>query len=732
MKFSYNLLQEYFKQKLPKPEKLADVLTMHSFEVGNTVKLGKDYILDIDVLPNRMPDCGGHEGLAREISVITSFRFADGHEKGEKLKIQSAIETSRLKLKKYLEVKIEDKDLCLRYTATVMRNVKVEPAPKKIKEYLETLGINSINNMVDAANYIMLKTGQPLHIFDLDKIESISSFKKQIIVRRAKNGESITALDNKKYDLDESVLVIADSKEPLAVAGIKGGKKAEVDFNTKNIILEAANFDLTNIRKTSQKLNLRTDASIRFSYNLDPNLCDKASLELVNLIKSFCGGEMLQFVDVYPKKAVSVPIKVDFDKTRKILGVGIKDKDIKNIFQKLGFIVKSSGKIYAVYPLTVRRDINIEEDLIEEVGRVYGYERIKPSLPLSELVPTEENRERGVLKAVRIFFANQGFSEFYNYSFIGENDKEIAFKAGVKEMNELQNPLSPDMKFLRPALIFNILKNISFNLKNYDIVKMFELGKIFSFLKNGAANSLSDFENNNLAAVIACKNADGKELFFKLKGVISSIFELSGVQDVKFDNSGVNNGNEILLSYFCHPYRYAKIKIKENSIGVLGEVKSDILANYDIKRGVAVFFEINFDAFLKFVKEEKEFKSFSRFPKLDRDLSLFAPYDAEIEKVKNVIENQGGKLLTSCEIFDIYEPALSVSRPALSADKSALYASQQGEPAGGNGKFEGRKSIAFRLTFQSEEKTLLDKEVDAIMEKIIKALEENLEWKVRK
>ncbi len=716
MKYSYNLLQEYFKQKLPKADKLAEILTLHSFEVESVSKLGKDYVFNIDVLPNRMPDCGGHFGVAREISAITNL----------KLKIKPATGTPRFKVKKlnkYLEVKVQEHDLCLRYTAAVMRNIKVGQTPKKLKEYLKILGINSINNVVDAANFIMLLTGQPLHVFDFDKIEDavklkskVSGLSKQIIARLAKKGESITTLDNKKYDLDESMLVIADQKEPLALAGIKGGKKAEVDFNTKNIILEAANFNLTSIRKTSQKLNLRTDASIRFSYNLDPNLCEAASLDLVNLIKSFCGGDVSQFIDIYPKKIVPVSIKFDFGKARKILGVNIKDKDIKNIFQKLGFQIKSSGKVNIVYLPTVRRDINIEEDLIEEIGRVYGYEKIKPASLYSELIPVAQDKKNYVERLAKNFFVGQGFSEVYNYSFIGDNDLKVLEKAEAAELKELQNPLSSDMKFLRPALIFNILKNLSLNLKNYGIIKIFELGKVFPVLKASSKINPILFENNDLSATIAGSENSG-ELFFKLKGVISSLFEIAGVSGVKFDNSvsdldsNFNAARESLFLRFCHPYRFAKIKIKGSSIGVIGEVRNDILTNYDIKKGTVVFFEIDFNSFLNFAREEKEFKPFSKFPAVSRDLSLFVAYETRIEEIENIIENEGGKFLVNCEIFDIYEP---------------------GSLAGGDEKLENRKSLAFRLTFQSEDKTLLDEEVDRIMEKIIKALEENLEWEVRK
>ena len=299
MKFSYNWLQEYFKEKLPKPEKLAELLTMRSFEVERVERISKDWIFNIDILPNRMPDASGHLGIARECAAILNLKLKAKSKKPQLSAEGGSASGGKTKNSKdkFLEIKVEDSNLCPRYTARVVQNVKVGSSPKWLKERLELLGLNSINNVVDAANYIMLETGQPTHVFDADKINNsklktqnsklqlkAQNFRKQIIIRMAKNGEKITTLDNKEYELNDSVLVIADSKDPLAIAGIKGGKKAEVDSKTKNIVLESANFDASNIRITSQNLNLRTDASVRFSYGIDPNLAEEAGGRLAMLI----------------------------------------------------------------------------------------------------------------------------------------------------------------------------------------------------------------------------------------------------------------------------------------------------------------------------------------------------------------------------------------------------------------------------------------------------------------
>jgi len=725
MKFSYNWLQEYFKEKprtrassvrgmFPEPKKLAELLTLHSFEIESVKKTGNDYILDIDILPNRMPDSSGHLGIAREIAAINSkFKIQNS-------KLQFKIQNFNKKKNKYLDIKIEDKNLCPRYTALTMRNIKVGESPKWLKERLEVLGLNSINNVVDAANYVMLETGQPLHIFDADKIAvvQISNLKsqiskpqlknqnliKQIIVRKAKNGEKIITLDNKEYSLDDSMLVIADSKEPLAIAGVKGGKKAEVDNNTKNIVLESANFNRTSVRNTYKKINLRTDAAIRFSYGIDPNLTLDAIYKLGSLIQELAEGEINDLTDVYSVKSVPATIKLTFDKVRKVLGTNINDKEIINILRRLNiFQVPSpkagqgrTGAAFFQIP-TFRIDLRIEEDLIEEIGRLYGYGKIQAFHPKGELIPPSRNNLLLAVKKAKNFLVGQGFSEVYNYSFIGENDLEAMAGAEPREnILELQNPLTPELKFLRTNLLPNILKAVSLNFKNYARFQLFELGKIFG--------AFPSFEKRHLGAILADNGIQGKNLFFRMKGVLSSLFETMGISDFWFDDAVETAENDSSLLSLFYPFRLAQVKIGNDIIGFFGEIRSDILTHYDIKKGKIVFFELNFDALSEKFEEETEFLPFSKFPAIIRDISLLVPRETRVIEVEDAIENQGGELLVDTDLFDIYEDE----------------------------KFLGKKSLALRLVFQSRGRTLSDKEIDQIMEKIIISLEENLEWEVRK
>jgi phenylalanyl-tRNA synthetase beta chain len=372
MKFSYNWLQSFFDKKLPRPEKLAEVLTMHSFEVEDVEKFGKDFVLDIDVLPNRT-DCYSHFGMAREISAILGLKLKE--EKG------NLEEDKNLKAENFASIKVVSG--CQRYSAKIIFDAKVKESPDWIKERLEVCGIKPINNVVDITNYVMLELGQPLHAFDLEKIEG-----KKIIVRFAKKGEKILTLDDEEYDLDKDILVIADSKKPIAIAGIKGGKETGISEKTKVILLESANFDPITIRRGSIKLDLKTDASMRFSHGLDSNLTEIAANRAAYLISEICGGKVAKgILDFYPKKVFPKKIKLEIGKVESLLGTKIPKQKILKILKSLGF--KVNQKLIVEVP-TFRRDVSIQEDLIEEIGRIYGYEKIEKKFPGFCFGPSKE------------------------------------------------------------------------------------------------------------------------------------------------------------------------------------------------------------------------------------------------------------------------------------------------------------------------------------------------------
>jgi phenylalanyl-tRNA synthetase beta chain len=685
MVFSYNWLKEYLKGKIPSPKALAEILTSHSFEVTEVKKIGKDFVLDIDILPNRAPDCFSHFGLARECSAILNLKLQPPN---YKLK-----EHKDLKTKDFLQVEIKDKKALSRYTARVITNVKVAPSPKWLKKKLKVCGIKPINNIVDIANFVMLETGQPLHAFDLEKLEG-----KKIIVRYAQEGERIITLDEKKYFLNKDILVIADEKSPIAIAGIKGGILPEIDRKTKLIVLESANFNPRVIRKGSRKLNLKTDASHRFEHGIDPNLTEFAINRASFLIQKIARGKVAQgIIDFYPEKVLPKKIKLDLKYVENLLGAKIPLNKIKSILKRLNFsvtpqLLNSSTPQLLVEIPTFRLDIKIPEDLIEEIGRIYGYEEIKPIFPTAALVPPERNLDIFWQNFTKDVLKEAGFTEVYNYSFIGKKQADI-FAWPKQELIELENPTSENYKYLRPSLIPNLLKNVKENLKNFKEIKIFELGKIF---KKTSKNEI--LEKRALTALIFSEG-DSSNLFFELKGVCTLLFEKMGISDFWFDFYQPTP-EESKISIWFLP-KSAEIKIGHEEIGFMGEISPKITEK--LKIGKVVVFDFDFEKLKELASEEQEYIPISRYPAAIRDVSVLVPQNTLVEEVQNIIEIAGGPLVTDVDLFDIYE--------------------------GENIPID-KKSLSFHIIFQSPERTLKSKEIDALFRKIINALEKK--WEVRK
>lgn len=689
MLFSYNWLQSYFKKPLPAPEKLADILTLHLAEVegiGNPPAGGeKDFILDIDIRPNRAGDCLSHSGVAREISAIANYKLLPANSK--------LLEDKTLKSKDFIAVEVKNKNACSRYTARVITNVKVFPSPKWIQEKLKACGLRPINNIVDATNYVMLETGQPLHAFDFEKIEG--SNPKSIIVRFGKKGEKITTLDQETYDLDENILTIADSKDPLAIAGIKGGKKAEIGLKTKTIILESANFDSRVVRLGSKEIDLKTDASLRFEHGLDPNLTEIAINKAANLIKQVSGGKIAQgIVDYYPQKVLPKTIKLDLNYVKSLLGLEIPEKKIRKILERLGFKVANLKNILNVLVPTSRIDISLPEDLVEEVGRVYGYEKIPAALPRVSLTVPEKNTNELWENISKDVLRGAGFAEVWNYSFVSDKDLEI-FKFYGKDIVQVSNSLSFDYQYLRPSLIPNLLKNIEKNQKNFEEIKIFELGKIFS------RDSLNIIENRMITGAMTGNK------FYEAKGVVDVLLDKLGIKNISYEENILEEAEEARISIW-YPQRSAKIMTetdgKKSLLGVLGEIAPRVSGNLKIEKKVMVF-DIDFEGISALALQEKEYVAILKYPSALRDVAVLVPVSVKAKEVLGKIHLAAGDLIYNIDLFDIYE---------------------------GNNLPEGKKNLAFHIAFQAQDRTLAPTEIDDLQNKIIKALEENKDWEVRR
>jgi len=526
----------------------------------------------------------------------------------------------------------------------------------------------------------MLETGQPLHAFDCEKLEN-----KKIVVRFAKKGEKIITLDEQNFSLDENILVIADDKKPVAIAGIKGGKLPEVDKKTKTIVLESANFESKLIRRTSKKLKLKTDASLRYEHGIDPNLTEIAINRAAFLIQKIALGKVAKgLIDFYPKKVFPKKIKLDLDYMEKLLGEKVPKKEIKNILEKLDFKIQNLPfKILTIEIPTKRLDISIQEDLIEEIGRIYGYEKIKPIFPITSLIPSKRNlnifwedKTKNILKEV-------GFYEVYNYSFVSEKDSKIF---DLTSLIKIRNPMSGEQRYLRPNLIPNLLKNVQRNQNYFSKIKIFELGKIFKSPKN---------EKRQLTGLIT------GEAFYEVKGAVDSLLNGLGISDIWYDSfEPFPKESKIFI---WHPKKCAEIKVGKEKIGFLGEISSKVLESYQIKNKVIVF-DIDFEKLEKLSLEETIYQPISRFPAAVRDLAILVPQGTKVVEVLNKINIAGGSLVKDIDIFDIYE---------------------------GKELPQGKKNLAFHIIYQAE-RTLISKEIDEIQQKIIKILEEDPEWQVRK
>jgi phenylalanyl-tRNA synthetase beta chain len=712
MKFSHNWLKELAQFK-ESPQKLAELLALHSFEVESVEKAGNDWMLDIAVLPNRVADAGGHAGLAREIAALVNSKFQIPNHK--------QIPNTKIPNHKLLQVKIENKEDCRRYIGVVIDGVKVGESPKWMRERLELCGLQAINNLVDAANYVMLETGQPAHIFDFEKIKDgeitnhspakFSSGKlggqesqitnksqnnknsKTIFVRRAKEGEAMTTLDDKKLELSPEILVIADAEKPLAIAGIKGGKDSGVSEKTRAIVIEAANFNPSVVRRGSKALGLKTDASYRFEHDLDPNLAEHAAMRLAELIREIAGGEAEEVADAYPVTIAPQKIVLKPEYAHQLIGEEIAPRLMEGYLERLGFSVEKKNSEWLIAAPTIRRDIASPEDVIEEIARLHGYGNIKARASKTLLHPALANDEHLWEEKTRDFFKGAGFIEAYSYAFAGE--KEIRdFGDGIAGYVELENPTSPETQYLVKHSLFKYARFLEQNLRHEKEAHFFAVTKDFAWKGKEVE------ERKEVIAAFAKKGKEGKEEFFEMKGIADNLFSALGITDYWYN--GENAKRQTPNAKFYHPYRFAEVKIGDETIGEIGELHPAIAENIKLKtRGV--FLHLNFEKVWRSAESEREFRAIPKFPAITRDIALIVPRNTKIEAIQNVIESSGGALLADVDLFDYFEDF----------DKKG-----------------SKMSVAFHLVFQSSERTLTDQEIDAIFEKIAKAAKEK-QWIVR-
>lgn len=685
---SYGMICASIEIGLNNPDEGAhDILDLSALkpEVGTPIKdiLHKDDIIfefDNKSLTHR-PDLWGHIGIAREVAAITNSKF-------KPLKVEVKIpETGES-----IDVKVKDKELCPRYCGLIINNIKVGPSPDWLVRRLKATGHGIHNNIVDVTNYVMMELGQPLHSFDKALIEN------GIVVRTAKKNEKIKTLDSKEYNLDETMLVIADSKKPVAVAGIIGGEHSGINENTTSIILESANFNSSSVRRTSTKLGVRTDSVQRFEKALDPLLAEQAIKRAAELILEICPEAKIAgpMTDIQKFNKKPLKITLDTEKAKSKIGADLSTEEMKRILESLEFKVTEKGKktktfVVEVPTFRATKDILAEDDLIEEIARIYGYDNIEPVLPsLPTKLPLENNERSKKHRTRELFSYGLGFDEIYNYSFYGLNDIKKSLLVESHHL-KLQNYLSEEQTHMVTSLVPNILKNLQENVKNFSEVKVYEIGH--TYIEIGEYFPL---EEKKICGAILVKGKSDK-IFYEAKGCVETFIQ-------KFNLSHVAEAKGAKNTPYAHPTKSLTfIDHSGKSLATCFMLHPTVQKNYDLEKYSIALFEINFTEALKLEETKNSYKRIPKFPSISFDVSVSIDKNTEVKTLEDTIKNAEKDLISEIKLFDIYE-----------GDKIE----------------QDKKAVAFSITIQSADRTLTDAEMTEAQSKIFNALE-NLGGKIR-
>ncbi len=635
-------------------------------------------------------------GVAREISALT----------GKKLDKSVFPEISKLEVSAhppFVELEIRDADICPRYSALLIQNVKIGPSPFWIQQRLLRIGMRPINNIVDITNYVMLELGQPLHAFDHDKlIERANGKTPKIIVRRAKKGETLLTLDNVERELDDEMLMITDSSGLIAIAGVMGGGDSEVTEYTTNILLESANFEFLNNRRTSQVLKLRTEASERFGKQVDPEGTLPAALRAAQLMVEHASGTLEKIAgDLYPKPKENICLELDPDYVEHILGIKIPIEQITEILTSLEFKVTGKNILKITVP-SHRMDISIPADLVEEIVRVYGYENLPSTLLNDVLPPQNVNQKLAGTERVRDILVASGMDEIITYSMMNPMDEarlRIENDIDLNKFVPLKNPLSQERSHLRRSLLPGAIMTARNNLRFLAKVVTFEVGSVFH---PHPKNKLPD-EPQRLSLLMSghrdtqswLKQAEGDYDFFDLKGVLEQFLNALHLEGVEWKKS---------RELPCHPGRCAQILVNGKVLGFAGELHPKVRNSFELPEQAVCVAELDLDLIIKLAVEDHQMEFISNFTPIFEDLAFVLDSSLPVESVTPLILQTGKPLLRKATLFDVYE---------------------------GEQVDEGKRSLAYSLTFQATDRTLTDDEVGKVRNKIIKRLQHEFQATLR-
>jgi phenylalanyl-tRNA synthetase beta chain len=705
MKINIEWLSDYVEIK-ETPQELADALTMAGLEVEGIEEVLGHTVFEVGVTPNR-PDWLNHLGVAREVAAIF----------GRDLKLpDTELKESGPDVQALTSIEIEDPEGCSRYSGKVMLGITMGQAPDDIQKRLESIGVRSISNVVDATNYVMMELGQPLHAFDYNRLAE-----NRIVVRKASQGEILETLDEQKRELTSSDLLICDGLGPVALAGIMGGISSEVSDGTKDLLLESACFDPPMIRRSAKRLGLSTEASYRFERGTDPAGTVAAVDRLAFLIHQWAGGDVCHGTwDAHPRPEETRTVPFRMGRVSAFLGVEIPEDEVVSALEKLELapaqVKATQGKATPdkatkdkatqakasktdTWSVTVpgfRRDISREEDVIEEVARIYGYDRIPATMPTGRTVPVKTDPLESLQSGMRVALEGLGFSEAITYSFISLEEIEELGLGGGPDPVTLLNPISEDMTVMRPSVLPGLLRALRTNLsRRADEVMLYETGRVFLPCPDCDLPE----ERLRVAGVMAGDRSRkswyrGREEsdFFDVKGVVESVLDSLGVGNVEF--------KEIQIPYL-QPGQGAWVMAGEFSLGVVGTIHPALKERYRIK-GWAGMFELDLHHIAS-VDMRRSYSPIPQYPGVLRDLAVVVKSAVSSGEMEEQIR-AAAQDLGAVELFDLYQ---------------------------GKGVPDGSRSLAWSLTFQSSERTLTDEEVDASMGHIIAALEKDFGAKLR-
>lgn len=644
-----------------------------------------DDVVEFEITPNR-PDCLSIIGIARETAATLGTAFR---------KPVITVKESAGNAKEHASIEIRDVDLCPRYAARVIKNVKIGPSPQWMKERLRAAGIRPINNIVDITNYVMLEMGQPMHAFDLDNIKG-----SKIIVRRSAEGEVIETLDGNERKLEPGMLVIADEQRPVAVAGVMGGGNSEVTDGTTTILFESASFNGTSVRITSKKLGMRTEASSRFEKGLDVNNVVNALNRAAELIVELGAGEVVSgLIDCYPSKLEPRIINLDSHRINALLGTDIPKSEMKNILRSVELeIDDATDKV--VVP-SFRQDIEEMADLAEEIARFYGYNTIKPTLLQGkETTRGIKSTKQRIEDRIHNTMTASGLYEIYTYSFTSPDVFDMINlppDSPLRNAVVISNPLGVDYSIMRTTTIPDMLAVLARNYnRRIEEARLYELSYTYS-KKKTRCSQVKGIDESSLPLEIETLTLGmyGKTDFFDLKGVVEEL-----LADLRISNYELLRETD---NPIFHPGRTAALIINGEKAGIIGEVHPDVLEKFEISTKAYVGV-IEVEKLISNAKEGAQYKALPRYPAMTRDIAMLVKDEVLVKEIEDIIKQKGGEILEDIKLFDVYK---------------------------GKQVPEGMKSVAYSITFRAEDRTLVDEEVNKVMEKVLQGLKTGLDAQLR-